>query len=193
MDIDSPLEISLDDSTHSHGHYHLTVPSFSTSFPLPYRVLFLIFLGTLLWALNLHILNSLGIDTSWILGIRRSSASTSQVVLPPSSSDDDGGSSDQDDQLESSAGLLGVLGEGEGGSAWAKGKDVYGAVYGLVGAFGGWSLVGWFVFRWLSGGEEEEEMDKWRGLPFLTALGVVVGVWMPYGGLWRRERRAFVE
>jgi len=70
---------------------------------------------------------------------------------------------------------------------------VYGAVYGLVGALGGWSFVGWFVFRWLSGGEEEEEMDKWRALPFLTAVGVVVGVWMPYGGLWRRERRAFVE
>ncbi|KAL7417724.1 EXS family-domain-containing protein [Mrakia frigida] len=182
MDIDTPVSsFPEEDLTHS-GHYHLTVPSFSTSFPLPYRVLFLVFFGSFLWALNLHILNSLGIDTSWILGIRRRDAYASPLVLSSDDGDNDG------EEHE-----LGLLGEGEGGSAWAKGRDVYQAVYGLVGAFGGWSLMGWLVFRWLSGGEEEEEMDKWRGLPFLTALGVVVGVGMPYGGLWKKERRGFVE
>lgn len=186
MDIDTPLE--LDDS--HVGHYHLTVPSFSTSFPLPYRVLFLVFFGLTLWAINLHLLNLLGIDTSWILGIcrRRQSA-------PLPSGGGGGGSLALADLSSSSedSDEAGLLGLGEGGNAWAKGKDVYGAVYGLVGAFGGWSLAGWLVFRWLSGGEEEEEMDKWRALPFLTALGVVAGVWMPYEGLWKRERRAFVQ
>ena len=54
-------------------------------------------------------------------------------------------------------------------------------------------MFGWVMFRWLSGGEEEEEMDRWRALPSLTAAGLVMGVWMPYSGVWKRERVAFVQ
>ena len=173
MDIDAPEPV---------GHYHLTVPSFGVSFPLPYRVLFLVFLGVLLWALNLHLLHLLNIDTSWILAIRRRSASSLSpggTHLALASSDDS-----SDDEAGEHA---------EGGSGWAKARDVYGAVYGLVGVIGAWCLGGWLLFRWLSGGEEEEEMDRWRALPFLTAAGVVAGVWMPYAGVWKRERVAFVQ
>lgn len=42
----------------------------SRSFPLPFRILLLCTLGLVCWALNLHLLHLLGIDTSKILDIR---------------------------------------------------------------------------------------------------------------------------
>lgn len=52
------------------GHGQLPLPEFSASFPLPFRVLFLIGLGILLWAINVHILSLVGLNVGWILDFR---------------------------------------------------------------------------------------------------------------------------
>ncbi|BEJ15597.1 hypothetical protein CspHIS471_0502020 [Cutaneotrichosporon sp. HIS471] len=52
------------------GDLPIPLPEFSASFPLPFRVLFLIGLAILLWAVNLHVLSLLGLDVSWALDIR---------------------------------------------------------------------------------------------------------------------------
>lgn len=44
--------------------------SLSAIFPLPFRILVLVSLGTLCWALNLHVLHLIGIDTAAILDVR---------------------------------------------------------------------------------------------------------------------------
>jgi len=55
--------------------------SLSSSFPLPFRILVLCTLGLSCWAVNLHVLHLLGIDTSKILDIRHA---TSNEHLHPS-------------------------------------------------------------------------------------------------------------
>lgn len=46
--------------------------SLSASFPLPFRILVLVSLGAFCWALNLHVLHLMGIDTAVVLDIRSS-------------------------------------------------------------------------------------------------------------------------
>ncbi|GMK55944.1 hypothetical protein CspeluHIS016_0210000 [Cutaneotrichosporon spelunceum] len=58
------------DTDTSLGDLPIPLPEFSASFPLPFRVLFLIGLAILLWAVNLNVLSLLGIDVSWALDIR---------------------------------------------------------------------------------------------------------------------------
>lgn len=48
---------------------HVILPTFSASFPLPFRVLALVGLAILLWAVNLHVLWLLGIDAEWALAV----------------------------------------------------------------------------------------------------------------------------
>ncbi|TXT08953.1 hypothetical protein VHUM_02427 [Vanrija humicola] len=66
MDIDAPPDAAAEIIT------PLELPEFSAGFPLPFRVLFLVGLALLLWAVNLHVLHLLGLDSSWILDIRDS-------------------------------------------------------------------------------------------------------------------------
>jgi hypothetical protein len=155
----------------------LSVPSFYTTFPLPYRVLFLVGLGILLWALNLHILHLLGLNTGFILGVRSRT----------------GPDGEPDDLAEEGAISL-ASGGGSAKTTFARSRELVGPVYGLLGAYTAWSFAGWIVFRWLvGGGADQDQVDAWRMLPLLTALGAVVGLVAPYNGLWRRERQAFVR
>jgi hypothetical protein len=73
MDIGEPPSNSYDDlplnDPHHVGHTHLNLPAFSAAYPLPFRVLTLIGLEILLWAINLHVLTSLGIDAAGALDL----------------------------------------------------------------------------------------------------------------------------
>lgn len=55
--------------------------SLSASFPLPFRILVLVSLGALCWALDLHVLHLMGIDTAVVLDIR-SPANASEHIHP---------------------------------------------------------------------------------------------------------------
>ena len=60
--------------------------TFSSHFPLPFRILVLVSGGILCWALNLHVLHLLGIDTGLILDIRNTSSTASDGIGHASSS-----------------------------------------------------------------------------------------------------------
>ncbi|KAK9900040.1 EXS-domain-containing protein [Cystobasidium minutum MCA 4210] len=61
--------------------------SLSASFPLPFRILVLVSLGALCWALNLHVLHLMGIDTAVVLDIRSASSPNEHIhpstLYPP--------------------------------------------------------------------------------------------------------------
>lgn len=61
--------------------------SLSASFPLPFRILVLVSLGALCWALNLHVLHLVGIDTAVVLDIRSASSPNEHIhpstLYPP--------------------------------------------------------------------------------------------------------------
>lgn len=154
----------------------LHVPSFSTTFPLPYRVFFLVGLGILLWAVNLHVLHFVGLDTGYVLGVRTRSSSEAEV----------------EDNERAEEGAIALTGS-TGKITYARSRELFGPVYGLLGAYAAWSLGGWVVFRWLVGADDQAKVDGWRWLPFLTALGAVAGLLAPYDRMWKRERVAFVR
>ncbi|KAJ9114034.1 hypothetical protein QFC22_005854 [Naganishia vaughanmartiniae] len=64
MDIDSPPITSSNTTTAA-----LNLPTFSSAFPLPFRVLALIGFALLLWAVNLHVLTLLGLDVAWAVDL----------------------------------------------------------------------------------------------------------------------------
>lgn len=160
MDIDHPVAPQV-----PHNHYNLLPPTLPM-FPLPYRVLFLVLFGIFLFALNLQLLHFLGIDTAYILGIRRGSHTSSGALILP----------DGDDPEE----------------GYAKSGSLPGPVWGLLGASTAWVSVGWAIFRWGSGGNDHA-MDQWRWVWVLSAAGLIGGLVMPYNGLWKRERVAFTQ
>ena len=171
MDIDSPP--SVPDHPHT-GHNHLiNLPSFSASFPLPFRVLFLVGLAQLLWAANLHILHILGLDTAWILDFRN----RGEVEEIP---------------LESTADSLDVppLSNAArfGGESMESGK-AYQPVYRLFLLYTAWVGGGWLVYRMLTGGEAEL-MESWRWFVGVIVVGAIVGALAPWRGTGQRERAA---
>ncbi|KAK8847440.1 hypothetical protein IAR55_005298 [Kwoniella newhampshirensis] len=231
MDIDSPPSPELINDPHS-THKHLQLPSFSASFPLPFRVLFLIGLAQLLWAINLHVLSWLGLDTSWILDLREA-----VDVDPPSSVVGEGGSlaldiGEEADLLVGGGGAGGRVIElserphphphfaiatttrslgsaislssepdqmpdtpvrprnppsGTGRTVRPQSSKLHGPIYKLFLLYTAWCGGGWVLFRVLSGGVEEE-MEKWRVVPGLLALGVGAAVVVPWRGVGERER-----
>ena len=173
MDIDS-VPAALPDPPSSHGgpsHLHLNLPSFSSSFPLPFRVLFLVGLAQLLWATNLHILHLLGLETSWILEFR-----------------------DQDDAVELQQPSPGDVGDVPPPSdpptvARPKSASLHGPVYKLFLLYSAWVGAGWVVFRAVTGGDQEA-MERWRALVGLLAVGAAVAALTPWQGIGQRDREA---
>ena len=169
MDIDSP-PLQHDPIS---SHPHLSLPPFSASFPLPFRVLFLIGLAQLLWATNLHLLHYLNIDPAWVLDIHPPDTPTSDHVelsalgLPPETP--------PHRHLEENA---------IGGPV-----ALHGPVYRLFLVYVTWVGAGWFAFWWVTGGDVDV-MEQWRGLLGVIALGAILGAILPWQGPGQRERRA---
>ena len=55
-----------------------------------------------------------------------------------------------------------------------------------------WTLAGWAMMRWCTGGEDSN-LVSWRGIPALTGLGVLVGLVVPMNVLFRKERYMFLR
>ncbi|WWC67988.1 uncharacterized protein I206_101907 [Kwoniella pini CBS 10737] len=208
MDIDSPPSPFNPDNTQNSPHKHLELPGFSSSFPLPFRVLFLIGLAQLLWAINLHILSSLGLDISWILDLRddpefdsEESLNTSEIVeegeagtielstptstlLIPKHRIGETISLDDDISIEpdtpirpnTSTRIIRPLS-----------NKLHGPVYKLCLLYTAWCGSGWFIFRLLSNGIEED-MEKWRIIPGFLWVGIIAGILIPWRGIGERER-----
>ncbi|WVQ98093.1 hypothetical protein IAU59_005215 [Kwoniella sp. CBS 9459] len=229
MDIDSPPSPEYPTGTDASPHKHIQLPGFSSSFPLPFRVLFLIGLAQLLWAVNLHVLHWLGLDTSWILDLRDEpnlvnpdSPTISSLAeegdielsqsLPPaqlssSSANPSSGYStrfradeislddEHDDQPDTpirprtrhSPNANGPSSISGGRITRPPSSKLHKGVYQLFLLYTAWCGGGWVLFRWLSGGVAED-MEKWRVIPGLLAVGVGVAVAVPWRGVGERER-----
>ncbi|WVF69765.1 hypothetical protein IAT40_004544 [Kwoniella sp. CBS 6097] len=244
MDIDSPPSPEYPTGTDASPHKHIHLPGFSSSFPLPFRVLFLIGLAQLLWAVNLHVLHLLGLDTSWILDLRdepdlvdpdsptiTSLAEEGDIELTHSHSHTEilphahahghtsnpslSGSGysarfrpgeislddEHDDQPDTPirprtrhSPSLNSGGHSSSSSSLPSGRilrppssKLHKGVYQLFLLYTVWCGGGWILFRWLSGGVAED-MEKWRVIPGLLAIGVAVGVAAPWRGVGERER-----
>lgn len=182
MDIDTPPPIPATDP-HA-GHKHLALPPFSASFPLPFRVLFLIGLAQLLWAINLHVLHLVGIDTSWILDFRDEEEEELKDSIPGT----------EMDHLPSSNGGLEAessLRERSRGSEPSRRESgkLYQPVYKLFLLYSAWVGAGWLVFRLVTGADAET-MEVYRGSVALVALGPVLGILVPWRGAGEVERTA---
>ncbi|OXG13801.1 hypothetical protein C349_05592 [Cryptococcus neoformans var. grubii Br795] len=202
MDIDSPPSNSIPDILQPDPHSHVLLPSFSASFPLPFRVLFLVGLATLLWAVNLHVLSIIGIDMSWVLDLRDDPGGGISL----DESDDGGELAEQGMQLEIPSRLQQLanttttttsLNEPDTPIRLTNTRIVrpsanklHGPMYKLFLMYCAWVGTAWVLFRYVSG-EEEEAMERWRVIPGLAMVGVVAGVTVPWRGIVERERAGF--
>ncbi|WWC86862.1 uncharacterized protein L201_001741 [Kwoniella dendrophila CBS 6074] len=211
MDIDSPPSPFDPDVTRNSPHKHLELPGFSSSFPLPFRVLFLIGLAQLLWAINLHVLYILGLDTSWILDLRddpdidlegSSSLVDEQVEQGQSGSIELNVPNHSNSKLHRSIGKNIISLDDEDLSEpdtpirpninntriiRPQSSKLHGPIYKLFVLYTLWCGSGWIIFRILSQGIEEE-MEKWRIIPGLLWVGILAAVFIPWRGIGERER-----
>ncbi|KAG9099237.1 hypothetical protein FS749_001744, partial [Ceratobasidium sp. UAMH 11750] len=151
--------------------FHVDLPVFHTSFPLPYRVFLLIGLGIFFWATNLHVLHLLGIDTVWVLDLRRDKlpASSPPTPLPTT----------RTTELPYDISSLEAV-------------SLYKSVYKLLVSYGLWIGAGWACFRWMTGGVSKS-VDAYKTLPAFTAAGIVFGLVCPFNVLMKRERYRFLR
>ncbi|KAF8608987.1 EXS-domain-containing protein [Ceratobasidium sp. AG-I] len=151
--------------------FHLDLPVFHTSFPLPYRVLLLIGLGIFYWASNLHVLHLLGIDTVWVLDIRRDKAPSSSPPTPLPTAR-------TPDLPHDISSLEAVL--------------LYKSIYKLFLAYGLWMGSGWACFHLITEGLSDN-VDSYKLLPAFTVVGLVFGLVCPFNILMKRERFRFLH
>lgn len=199
MDIDAPpLAAQAAHAGHA-GHNHLPLPEFSASFPLPFRVLFLIGLAIFLWATNLHVLHLLGLDTAYILDFRDPGEPFAEGAGVGVGADSagarvgvDGGAGldaeeyELGDRVESAVKRETLQLQAHTISRPDSAK-LHGPVYRL---FVLYSLAvggGWVVFRLATRGEAEE-MERMRGMVGVLMLAVGVAAVAPWRGVGERER-----
>lgn len=185
MDIDSPPSRGGYDP-HA-GHKHLDLPVFSASFPLPFRVLFLVGLAILLWAVNIHVLHLLGLDTSWILEYREEPADDDPLAgaIPLEHVEADmleanGSSGPGNDDSSARIGRL---------KKRPESSKLYGPMYRLWAMYTAYVGSGWVLFRLITGGEADA-MERWRFLVGILSLGAIGAVLLPWRGVGEREREA---
>lgn len=135
---------------------------FAASFPLPFRVMFLIGMGIVGWATNLQGLHALSIPASSALELRTRDGKYFTVSRPPT--------------LHAPTLPL---------------PEAYRPVYGLFKAYALWTLTGWIVFR-LWTGENMILVDRYKFVPAVVALVVLLVLVCPIDMCHKRERDLFL-
>ncbi|KAF9529216.1 EXS family-domain-containing protein [Crepidotus variabilis] len=132
------------------------------SFPLPYRVLFLIGLGIFGWAANLHGLDILGVDAVGAMDLR-ADAQTSKSVMPVHHAN--------------------VFNH-------TKAVVLYRAAYRLCWSYAAYIFTSWIVFRLITHGDRSL-VDQYGFIPGVTALAAVYLIFCPHDILFKAERDKF--
>jgi EXS family len=138
---------------------------FSVAFPLPYRVLFLIGVGGLCWATNLHSLEALGIDTLHVLQIRGDKPS-----LPSS--------------------LYGRQYLPHNISSLSYAHSLHPPIYRLLFVYFAWIAAGWLGFAYFTGGSVVD-LDTYKLIPIITWLGVIAATMVPVSTVLQAQRSLF--
>jgi hypothetical protein len=133
------------------------------SFPLPYRVLFLIGLGILAWATNLHGLNSCGVDIIGAMNLR-AEANSSKPSIPT---------------YHPAFNYLKIV-------------SLYQSIYRLFLSYTSICASSWVIFKVMTHGDPSL-MDKHGYIPVMTAIAIIFIVLCPYDILIRSEREKFTR
>lgn len=142
---------------------------FIAIFPLPFRVLFLVGLGIWGWGANLHGLYLLGIDAANALDLRpRDSPDGTLTPLPTSRSSSQRGFKFVQDPAA-----------------------YYAPVYRLAGFYTVFCTISWMLYRYATFGDVAE-VNTYKYIPALCALGVCMGLISPLNTLQKRERDVFL-
>jgi hypothetical protein len=210
MDIDSPPSNSYDDlpltPAQQAGHTHLNLPHFSASYPLPFRVLTLVGLEILLWAINLHVLTGLGVDAGRALDLTE---------------DDEGGLLDGEETSEPQILFDGDSLTGDPEPSPSRiirldspspttthirrqshsyshpyrqkrtRKDLHGPIYLSFFVYSAWVLLGWSGFKYVS--EMGGGMDGARWVLVVIAAGIAMGLGWRKGFIARAERMGLLR
>lgn len=144
---------------------------FSVVFPLPYRCLFLVGIGILGWATNLHGLYFLGIDTGYALDIRRYNDTISQSRIP----------------LGVSNGHL-----NDRSTPFAHPSTLYRPLYKILVSYGAITAISWLFFRQATAGFTSLT-DSSKYIPSLTFVIIVMLLISPWSLFQRHERFTFLR
>ena len=147
--------------------------SFSTSFPLPYRVLVLGAVGVLGWATNLHGLTLLGIDAASALELstrQTNRANSISLSLP-----------------DSPVTPLPT----HGWKLVATPSGVYRPVYMLFLQYSALALLSWVVYSHAIGGKLDL-VDMFKFIPAVTLIFLFMLLVCPFNFAEKRERDKFL-
>ncbi len=136
----------------------------NVSFPLPYRVLFLIGFGILGWATNLHGLDLCGVDVVGNMGLRTETNPTNSAIpvyRPPTFNK-------------------------------SKAAPLYQATYRLFLSYSGICIASWALFRLMTRGDPSL-VDKYGHIPVITAIGIIFLLLCPFNILVKSERNKFIK
>ncbi|KAF7790348.1 hypothetical protein EIP86_001303 [Pleurotus ostreatoroseus] len=147
--------------------------TFSTNFPLPYRVLALGGVGLLGWATNLHGLHLLGIDAASALELSTRGAHASSLS-----------SSSVDPETT-------PLPTHNGWKLVAHPLGVYRPVYRICVQYACVALLSWAVYRHATGGRVDA-VDAFKYIPAVTMLFVFMCLVSPFMLFEKRERDKFL-
>jgi hypothetical protein len=139
--------------------------SFTISFPLPFRVLFLVGMGILGWATNLHCLELLGIDTTSALELRAPEGFRSRSPLPTQSS--------------------------SGFKLFTQPFAPHAPVYRLFATYSVWCFLSWMLFRHTTQGHPLL-IDVFRYIAAICGLVVLMVLLCPIDVIQKRERDQFL-
>ncbi|CAO1630130.1 unnamed protein product [Sympodiomycopsis kandeliae] len=159
---------------------HIPSHPFSEYFPPPYRVLLLLSIGVLGWALNLDGLARLGIDTEEIL----SSGKPAQRQQPRGQETRSTRDGDPPLPLYDSANT----------SNSKYGVDVTrpASVYAISALLAAWTLFNWAFFRsYVSRYEGDPSGRHAQALQGIAILAVIIAVIWPGNVLWKGRRKQF--
>ena len=129
------------------------VSPFSVAFPLPFRVLSLIGMGGMCWATNMHLLEALGLDPSYVLQVRND-----RYTLPSS--------------------LYGRPYFPHNLASLSYVHALHPPIYRLLLVYFAWIAAGWFSFTYFTGGVATD-LDAYKLIPTITWLGVIAAATMP--------------
>jgi EXS family len=138
----------------------------AASFPLPFRVLFLICLGILGWATNLHGLHNLGLDAAGALDLRvHDTISVTRLTLPTNRS--------------------------PGSKYLSHPSSSYIPVYRLFAFCSIWCFTLWCVYRYATH-QNVLLVDIFKYLPAVAALGLLITLFCPFNVLESPHRDALL-
>ncbi|KAH9931084.1 EXS-domain-containing protein [Epithele typhae] len=153
--------------------------SFSAAFPLPFRVLFLVALGILGWAANLHGLHLWGIDAAGVLDLSPYETGS-------------GGAYRLTSPLPTAERRKAAPSSSSSSSPSGGGAPHHLPVYRLAGWFAGWAGGAWALYAYATGAGAVDAVDAYKFVPGVAALVALTALACPLRVLHKAQRDKFL-